>query len=361
MKSESNEHRPSTSALQIPGAVTSILEAMDVDMDAGADGPRTPLLISPIFRYEKDDKVEPGGYYETVQRLVTAAPNDSLGEVETCLEEYTSDSGDCLWRRVAVRGGPGRGDGPARFLHASFALPMNSSRRMRDGTSDYASDNVMCWAAFPDRPDHKLLCVLATASLLCIWDVYPSQDETNNDSNEGEGGGEGHSVTLPFEARAVYPLGEHHGVLVQRVDTIDDHFLFESDSMWMKRTDEDNMEEDNLDDDFVLQDPPKPLRLGAMVESLSPSAATPSFDATFSKPQTARNSIPAIFSLRHPLNEVLPVATHQENAEPSLFSDVYEQLLYVGTPKWTDRNDEGPQKQLYSQPICVTYHTRLKR
>ena len=149
--------------------------------------------------------------------------NSSWRSRDYSLEEYLGPAREVLWRRVAVRGCVGAD----RVLHASFSLPDDDYGSTFAASDDkhedtFVEDHTICWASFPERPDHKLLCVLASPILLCIWDVYPLSE---NKSSESIGGGEGNFLTLPFEARGIFPLADNNGLLLQRKQTIEDHLM----------------------------------------------------------------------------------------------------------------------------------------
>ena len=324
-------------------------------MDGSAESSsneKAPLWITPLFQRDENGGDEG---YRTLKRLISRTPNPSCvdspyGEVEACLEEYLGPDGDALWRRVAVRGCTGSD----YVLHASFALPPSDDNLFDTSFSFGNEDHIMCWASFPERPDHKLLCVLASPLLLCIWDVYPS----NKDGTmEPIGGGEGNCVTLPFEARGIFPLAEQHGLLLQRKNTVEDRLVNES----LKRSF--RMARAELDEEyaggFVLQEPPKPVRLGNVLTS--PSGMEMTIAPPSPQVSVKGGSIPSLFSLKHPLDEILPVTRLEGDSSHAFFADVREEILFVGTPRWTDREDGPYEKTEYSQPICVTYHTELKR
>ena len=82
--------------------------------------------------------------------------------------------------------------------------------------------------------------------------------------------------------------------------------------------------------------------------------------------------VSSLFSLKHPLEDVLPVSyeplvdNNNSDQDPSslgvsLVTDVFERILYTSTLRWTDRADNYLEKKFYEQPVCVTYHTILKR
>jgi hypothetical protein len=322
-------------------------------MDDTGNSNATPLWITPLFQKDcKDD-----GCYRTVKRLVTRTPNPACagtahGEVETSLEEYLGPSGEILWRRVAVRSYTDTDP----VLHASFMLPGDESAPCASNENDgyKVEDHTICWTSFPERPEHKVLCVLASPLLLCIWDVYPSN---NGDTADESIGGEGHSVALPFEARSIFPLADHHGLLLQRRETIDDRIIDESvkpSSTWMSR----GVMDDEYDGgSFVLQDPPNPVRFGLA----SPSGMEMTIKQPSPMASASAEPVPSIFSLRHPLDELRPMTMRASDSSYSFFSDVSEQVLFTGTPRWTDHNDGPYEKKEYTQAICVTYNGHLKR
>lgn len=323
--------------------------------------PEAPLWISPLF--QKDDGGE-NESYRTVKRLVSKTPNPSCaetahGEVETSLEECLGPAGEVLWRRVAVRGCVGADP----VLHASFFLPDDdygsTFAASDDNEHTFVEDHTICWASFPERPNHKLLCVLASPILLCIWDVYPLSEKI---SSESIGGGEGNFLTLPFEARSIFPLADNNGLLLQRKQTIEDHLMNDDTrSAWMATRGADVR--DDYDGDFVLQDPPAPVRLGTMLSSpsgmeMSIPQPSPHVSAgIFGVP------VPSLFSLKHPLDEILPIALIEDNDLAQAFSppDILEKVLFVGALRWAEHDDNPYHVAEYTQPICLTYHQQLKR
>jgi hypothetical protein len=301
----------------------------------------TPLWISPLVHHRKEDpKTE---QYKVLQRLVTQSPNPhhSDSEIETALEAFVVN-GESLWRRVVVRSGP---TCPKQIIHASFTLP-------NDGPTvpvlvDSADSSSLCWASFPERPDHKLLCVLSSPTLLCIWDVYPG-------GKEYDLGGEGHFIPLPFEACAVHAIGDKHGLLLQRTDSMEDRIAFDlHNKTWTMMGFNDHEE----DDGFFLKAPPRPVRLGGDINMSGSSIGGMNIP-------TASNPVPSLFSLSHPLDDVLPISLQSDSEAPTgtgTVTDVFEKILFVGVLRWTDQNDALLDRREYSQPICVTYHTQRKR
>lgn len=255
-----------------------------------------PLWITPLVKCQR---ASPDiGRYEVLQRIVTEGPNDS--EIETAIELFIGPDDVPLWKRVIVRSGPLC----PPVTHASFPLTDDDSLPV---------GNAICWAAFPEQPNHKLLCVLANPCLLCIWDVYPDQPSSV---------GEGQSIPLPFEATSIFSL-QGEGLLIQRVETVDDHV----DADWNEVEEEDG---------FVLKAPPRPVRT--------------SLD-TLQVP-----SIPSLFSLSHPMDDVLPITSVNV-----MISDVFEKVLFVGALSGVDATKPYAERTEFQQTICVTYHTQKKR
>jgi hypothetical protein len=296
-------------------------------------GEATPLWISPLIHHPTND--DSGQYsYQVLQRLVTSSPNpDHLEtEIETALEAYIGPEGDVLWRRVVVRSGS---SSPQQVIHSSFSLP---------NETPVESDSVLCWAAFPERPNHKLLCVLASPTLLCIWDVYPSVDS--------DLGGEGHSIPLPFEACAIYAIGDKHGLLLQRNDSVEDQLAFDVQNKTWTMSGLQGIDDD--DDGFILKAPPRPVRFQGDMSGASSIGGLPV--------PTSSSAVPSLFSLAHPLDDVLPISLlADDNIQPGTITDVFEKVLFVGMLRWTDPNEDILDRREYTQPICVTYHTQRKR
>ncbi len=315
----------------------------------------TPLIVKTLRHYEEDDNNERnqhnGGKYRILQKLITSSPasgQDSqleTAEIESRLEEFVErTTGSILWQRVIVQSGP---TSPHKITHASYMLPKDS---LWSTTSSNKNVNRLCWTTFPDRPKHPLLCVLANPTLVCIWDVYPNnqqqQQHSNAETNSSEGG-EGHTIPLPFEACAIYGVENgQHGLLLQRSESTEDILLYNNNH------NQHSLHEDE-DDGFVLKAPPRPVRLRDSTSTplAVPTATTPTMAG--GSPQLPHtNTIPSLFSLHHPQGDILPVSTKTD----AMMADVFEKILFTGLMKWVD--DANRPKE---QPICVTYHTQLRR
>jgi hypothetical protein len=396
----------------------------------------TPLYIQTLRNYRKDldndndnhhptktqekETVLDGGHYETVHTLITSSPlHDNGGEIETCLQQFVQQDGSILWRRVVVKGGPSTTATTSAatttttpIVHASFLLPddFHNHNSSNNNTSTVpttnSNNNVLCWASFAsttnhDALDHVFLCVLAHPTLLCIWDVYPQQQHQHGSitkkhanasaSTRASGvSGEGQYVPLPFEACGIFavntagssastPLG---GLLIQRCETVEDLYAFDTisqhhQSMINENQDDDNDDDDD-DDDFVLQAPPRPVRVGrestgGTLSNLHVSTDTGLVNTNSSGVQnhgnnnsSINNMVPSLFSLSHPKGDILPVSTQLSNQNTSVMgpvTDVFEKILFVGTMKWLDDNTNVDwwTRREQSQSIVVTYHNQLKR
>jgi hypothetical protein len=324
-----------------------------------------PLLITPLLKCPHEQPEV--GRYETLQRLVTESPNvrNKDAEIETAIEIYIGPNDVPLWKRVVVRSGP---ICPQPVIHASFPLPGldGDDTDGHDSNSSMSQPlgNAICWTAFPEQPNHKLLCVLANPTLLCIWDVYP--DEKCPSSV-----GEGNSIPLPFEASSIHALTGGHqsgGLLIQRTETIEDHLDSTAQSkVWMTTSNGNNhnhnhnhTDADDDDDGFVLQAPPHTVR------------TTSNMDTTLNVSSSVSPAIPSLFSLSHPLDDVLPISnmtpatatahgTGTGTTQPGIVADVFEKVLFVGTLTGVDPTAKYLNRTEFQYPICVTYHTLKKR
>jgi hypothetical protein len=229
------------------------------------------------------------------------------------------------------------------------------------------------------------LCVLANPTLLCIWDVYPTatsdtstrQQPSQSQSQVHLGSGEGHHLPLPFEASGIFAVGNNqHGLIVQRCETAEDLFAFdrgswnntsttgEKEGRQQQQQQDDDDDDDDDDDGFILKAPPRPVRLrdsigGSTLASLNVSTAT-------SSPSTVGPSnVPSLFSLQHPMGDIVPVSTFvdDETVQTGPVTDVFEKILFVGVMKWVDDDPNIPylERKERSHPVCVTYHTQLNR
>ena len=292
-----------------------------------------PLWITPLLNYQKEELES--GHYKTIQRLISPSPNpdNEESEIETAVETFIGPGGSALWRRVVVRSGPSC---PKQAVHASYMLPNDA------GSRNLSSGPIVCWTAFPERPDHDLLCVLGSPTLLCIWDVYPK-------GKEADLGGEGHSIPLPFEACGIHAIEGGHGLLLQRAETLEDNLAFDAQNRTWTST---GLQGEDEDDGFVLKAPPRTVRLrestGTSLGSLNMAASN--------------SAVPSLFSLSHPLDDILPVTNFPDvDMHVSTFADVFEKILFVGEVKWTNPNEAVIDRKEKSQSICVTYHTHRKR
>eukprot|EP00934_Nitzschia_sp_Nitz4_P000741 Nitzschia sp. Nitz4//scaffold57_size113557//99271//106700//NITZ4_004008-RA/size113557-processed-gene-0.20-mRNA-1//1//CDS//3329554897//741//frame0 len=283
----------------------------------------TPLWITPLVQCPN---ITPDvGRYQVLQRLVTESPYSSNAEIETSLELYFGPEGQAMWKRVVVRSGPTT---PTPVVHASFQL---SDVEL----DDYTPSNGICWASFPDHPDHKLLCVLASPTLLCVWDVYPEGDHSTL-------AGEGHKIPLPFEAQSIHAIPAS-GLLIQRAESLED---LQSDKNWQYSNNAPELLQGVEDDEpFVLKPPPRPVRTS--IDTLHVSTA----------PTTAQE-IPSLFTLSHPLQDVLPVASE---GPQGMTTDVFEKILFVGEISWVNPKDAYMDRKEHVRQVCVTYHVHQKR
>jgi hypothetical protein len=206
---------------------------------------------------------------------------------------------------------------------------------------------------------------LVDPSTLSIWDVYPESDKVYIS-------GEGQSVSLPFQCCAIHPLGENHGLLLQRKEDHEDLEAQKGTFTSFHHLDEtvNNSEEE---DGFFLKVPSRNTRMEGTGED-GATPAHPSAGVPLASPRSifGPSEVASLFSLKHPLEDVLPVMMnaspsshdhdpHQPPPSSSLVTDAFEKILYTGVLRWTDHADNYLDKKQHEQPICVTYHGIRKR
>ena len=331
----------------------------------------SPFLINPLFVHEKKhskSKSSTKPRRKIIQSIVTPIPISSLkhahdsnssipnhGEVQICIEEYIQNDSP-LFRRVAVRSyGDITEDGG--LLHASFSLPL-------EPLPAHGKE----WISWADFEGRAYLCVLAGPETLRIFDVYPSAGKSVI------GGGEGHSVSLPFEASGIFSLQdfENGGLLIQRQP--DKAKLQAEFSGANAKTRNEPVEFNTLDKggEKQLLGPPSTLRLGVNPKTFRPhlnsdgrmsSASSCSSDFDIDKmvlPKAIPDGmIPSLYTLHHPLDEIRPCLTipkdKDENEESVWrrrknivhFCNVSEEVIFVGRPRSFTRD--------LSDIIVVTY------
>jgi hypothetical protein len=208
------------------------------------------------------------------------------------------------------------------------------------------------------------------------WKVVVGREELE--------GGEGHNIPLPFEACAIYGVGNgEHGLLLQRCESTEDIIAYnnKNNHRWGGGGDggiPSSSDYNHDDDGFILKAPPRPVRLrdsiggSTTLASLNVSTATtPTMmggggvgEGVATAPNSSSSMIPSLFSLHHPQGDILPVSTFaQGDLQMAAFTDVFEKILYTGVVKWVDEKDHASprDRKQQSQPICVTYNSQLRR
>lgn len=216
-----------------------------------------PLQCIPLFEYSKSEYTDEN----VLQRLFTASTNPDVKSVDAEIETLLV-KGPAGARHVVIKG--------SNTVHLSLQL-MNSDFADK---LDHVRDSLLCWTSFASQPDIKLLCVLTTPTLVCIFDIY-GQDSI--------AGGEGHHIFLPCEARSIFSLPTG-GFLIQRKGTPEDTIA---------------------DEEFMLQDHPT-------LESAP---------------------ITSLFSVEDALDPALPVTISENHCV-----DVMEKILWVGEARWLSSN-----------------------
>lgn len=175
-----------------------------------------PFILHPLFHPTNKDINSVNACHtntkKVIHSIVTDIPlgvrNDYFesmnlqfdGEIQTNIEEYYEND-ELLFRRVAVKsyGDISDGDGS---LFASYMLPSDPFT--------HTGQNIMCYTDFDGKPH---LCVLSAPTKISIFDVFPFSNDKDVIS-----GGEGHIVSLPFEASSIFsmPHSSCGGLLIQR-------------------------------------------------------------------------------------------------------------------------------------------------
>jgi anaphase-promoting complex subunit 1 len=308
------------------------------------------------------------GKFHVLQRIVSAHPfrkgwlSDACPDetsIETTLEVWKSFAKDeASWMRVAVYSGPDNG---CTNLHASFQLPADAHPPSLDAVEAGGNTQcpVLCWPAFPEQPLHPVLCVLVHSTAVCLWDVYP-------DENSLVTGGDGWTVSLPFDCSGIHAIGDSGGLLLQRLEDVQDYYQQQDDPMGMTTT-------TALceDDGFFLKAPPKLARIMSDPGDPAPAAV---WTPPPQQPESLFNNATAVsslFSLQHPLADILPVSQLLTGKDGSInalhpvkpVTDVLEKVLWVGTARWASLTGDANHKtvQQNNQVVMVTYHAVKQR
>lgn len=283
------------------------------------------------------------------------------GEIEISFEEYSQKSIP-LFRRVAVRtyGAFSRDE---VITHGTFSIPIEQLPRQ--------GKSWICWTKFEGK---SYLCVLSGPKTLRIFDVYPTSSSSfTSPSSEPPriiSGGEGHTVSLPFEASGIFPLCTHgdspSGLLIQRqrrnLDVDLDQPTEKSPSL--------------VERDEQIIEPPSTLRIGIDTKQYHPRQSSnlpfsPEDSSCSSDSDVVRivsgstvsgKDVPSLYTLHHPLDEIRPclsMSRDRSDCEELVwrknlvhFCDDLEQVVFVGKPRSFVDN--------LSDSVVVTYNMSQK-
>lgn len=352
-----------------------------------------PYVANPLFvhRYDaggidRDQKdSHPENFkWSVIDKIVTALPYshtdidvipDFSGEIEVSMEECipvspTTHHAKPIFRRIAVRSYGSIGN-DSQLLHASFSIPIVELPPCQNRTS---SNNWLCWTRITDEmfrkqemtkpeiidklectPGKLYLCALTGPSTLRIFDVYPNI--TGNKGFEGGGGaGEGHTITLNFVASSIYALPiDQGGILIQRA---------------LSEVDFNHLCQPEPKSENLIKGPPSTIRIGSLpnqsekISSLSKEFQPPRINTSLPVETGGNVDTPSLFTLQHPLDEIRPciilpsdpiMNEHiSDNAGtfPSFFSNVKEQIIFVGKPRCFTHQADIISNSL----IAVTYN-----
>ncbi|GAX28424.1 anaphase-promoting complex subunit 1 [Fistulifera solaris] len=181
-----------------------------------------------------------------------------------------------------------------------YSGPDSSPRILHASFAIHADISAVVWTSFEDAPHHSVLCALLHTTQICIWDVYPQQSEASFSLPA-----EGWTISLPFECSNILAI-QGRGILLQRLEYAED--------------------EETAVDGFILKSPPTATR-------------------------RVISAVPSLFSLTHPLQDVLPVCLMSKTGmDCPPVTDVHEKWTWMGTV-------QGEEPLL----LVLSYHTLQKR
>lgn len=268
--------------------------------DSATDGLESIMQTDYPLKFTNIAKVIPRSFddFETLRHLDTAHPRNSEASIRTLLQVHLTDHSRA---RLVVQGGPDS----AQTIHATFEIDGAQLADVGPGTFG--------WAKFSD---HSILYVLVNALTLTVFDVYPGSDLLI--------GSEGWTISLPFECSGAFGMGNLNGLLLQRIEGAEDALL--ADTLG--------------EDDFILRAPSK---FGRMDNTSFPTSGPEEGD--FPQP------VSSLFSLSHPLEDVLPVSQVADASDPTLITDAFEKIIWIGTSRHD--NEE--------KTLVLTFHSTYQR
>eukprot|EP00984_Skeletonema_dohrnii_P005057 scaffold1781_cov76-Skeletonema_dohrnii-CCMP3373.AAC.1 len=361
----------------------------------------------------------------------------------------------------------------------------NNNKNELSEWSDGYQTQVLCWASFHKQQQQdgdtknisigggrKMLCVLGNQNTLLVFDVLGdtailattgnhttnttlsnnNNNKSNGDDDDDAGGGPGgHTISLPFRAQSIYPVPNGCGLIIVRTPSEEDYVAA------VQEEEEEASSQSLVSDgggggvDAAMPPPPPPSALGMSLpatprrqyiegktnneddDELSLEIGPPDplrFGVNNNNNNIQNNGaavvglLPCLFTLRHPLDEIRPVATttttavassqmddeeeegvgmgvinnsmtdsplrdgittdmtedndtdqeqeEQQQLKLDLFTDVNETLVHVGSPRLfhhpsyssseSSNNSCGGSSAATLPPmICVTYNEALKR
>jgi anaphase-promoting complex subunit 1 len=319
------------------------------------------------------------------------------------------DAQNSRHQRIAIYSGP---ECPVSRVLIALKLPESAIAppQMMHPEQQTQCGSVFAWVNFRNQEkgahnhrysNNPLLCCLINRNSICFWDVFP-KNEWNSSSvlsttvldamsrNEEPSVGphlsipsEGCIVPLPFDCDTIVAL-DSGGLLLQRMEDHEDHALY---STMQERNTSSHNEFGSLDDGFVLLGPPSTWKHRLQQAAPYPSSSPRNVPSSRQQPSpmfpsSGANTLPtdsgtvSLFTLHHPLDDVLPVMLAPNNKQASSFSsfspqftDVFEQVIWIGTAEWI--NEVISETQLHgtkngdfakgSAQLMVTYHTIEKR
>ena len=263
--------------------------------------------------------------------------------------------------------------------------------------------------------------LLATTTTTTKGNQSPTSAVDNSNNETGGGPSIGHTIPLPFRAKSIYANGNNCGLLIVRIASDEDYAVVtggmgdennnnlnnangnkepttpmglslpatprnvgrgekKSDGSIPKKNDDDD-DDEKEEEEMSVEGPPNPVRFPDGEEEFFNNQQqqqegeevynNPAADALYAA-DTGDAGVPCLFSLRHPLDEIRPLALMNvaENddigsavthANVKLFSNVNETLIFMGSPRIFHGTLQGQQGNTRTSPICVTYNETLNR
>ena len=345
-----------------------------------------------------------------LERCVSPHPLDHASAGSSSITTLLLATPQACWVRVYNHSNTNSNDNDCGYtLHASFRVastfawtqqqPVRSSSRSEPQQHHHQNHRrLLCWTSFSSNNKHLVLCVLTDVSSLAIYDVYPSR-RYSQDASEQQQRTNDHEwlVTLPFDCDSIHAMATTkedgagaEGLLLQRSMDLSEIMMnmnttVEEEDVNVAMQEQDDGSSNN---NRILPSPANTNQLWSQQQQ-----------QTSQQQPLVASAMPSLFTLSHPLEEVLPVlllppaagatttttTTTKTNKNASIFmdptttsmqtyvSDPMEVVVWTGMAEWSthcesssssSNSSNHTQQQAQQQQqllLVVTYHTRFQR